>query len=180
MIANPGNGPDGMYYRIEVAGNEEVACDGPIARNGYEYWSRKNLRGGPVDLATYSDAACTQLADSVASQRVIWGPSFEEVPGSAWQLISDTYHWPWYDSQTAGAQNWVMITNPGQAPVTFTITIGAETTPAESIDPGASVSKSFSPRMGGPVRVNASAPVIASQRVLWSGYFNEALGTVLN
>ncbi|MHB8793723.1 MAG: hypothetical protein ACYC6O_10370 [Thermoleophilia bacterium] len=201
MVANPGSGPPELYYRITVGGVEEVQCDGPVMQNSYAFWRRTNLLNGPVELTTYSDPACTVAADSVASQRVVWGPSFEEVPGTPMTALADTYHWTWYDQKSAGAQNWVMVApKPGEADiitveVSFTdeggtpITSGPHDIDPADPDPGNRRWYWTSPgTRGGPVQVTAykkNAPgtpkqVIVSQRVLWNGYFNEVLGTVLN
>ncbi len=41
---------------------------------------------------------------------------------------------------------------------------------------GQNVTPTFPGKMGGPVAVSATGNVIASQRVLYNGYFNEVLG----
>lgn len=193
MIANPGDNPGSIYYKIKVGATEEVACGGPIAQNAYAYWSKANLRNGPVDLSTYSDASCTVAAHSIASQRVIWGPSFEEVPGYGDLFdypYTSTYNWTWYDQQTPGSSNWVMVSNPTDQPVYYEITIAGLDPGAGSkgiIQPGENAVPSFPNSMGGPVQVRAwdddtkaqVATIMASQRVLWNGHFNEVLGTVL-
>lgn len=201
MVANPGDGPLELYYKIRVGGVEEVQCEGPVMQNGYDFWNKTNLMNGPVELTTYSDAGCTVAADSVASQRVVWGPSFEEVPGTPLTSLATTYHWTWYDQKSAGAQNWVMVApKPGEADI---ITVVASFTDESGV-PRTSGPHDINPSdpnpdnrrwywtspgtRGGPVQVIAykkDAPgtpkqVIVSQRVLWGGYFNEVLGTVLD
>jgi len=182
IIANPSDGPAGLYYRIKVGGTEEVQCAGPVDQNKSVFWSRSGLRNGPAELMTYSDDSCGTPEASVASQRVIWGPSFEEVPGYRFTSLASSYHWTWYDMLSPGAQNWVMITNPNGNSVNYTIQIGGAVAPGgtRTIDAGKSVYRTFDGSIGGPVQVTASDNVLASQRVLWKGYFNETLGTVLN
>ncbi len=80
-------------------------------------------------------------------------------------------------------QNWVLVSNPGldhagvsQGAVTATIKVAGNTIWSGSIAPGADVTRTFPGKMGGPVQVTASGDTIASQRVLYNGYFNEVLG----
>ncbi|MBI5870203.1 MAG: M23 family metallopeptidase [Actinobacteria bacterium] len=192
MIANPAGGPAELYYSIRLGGAQEVACGGPVAQNGFAFWKNPDRRDGPVELNTFADANCTVLADSVASQRIIWGPSFEEVRGQPFETLLPENYWTWYDQQTPGALNWVMVTNPGAAPLYYQIRIGGGDPGAGStgtLDPGRYAFPSFAGVIDGPVEVRAwltnpdgtpdlsqPAPVLASQRVLWSGYFNEVLG----
>lgn len=213
LIANPNNFP--LYYTLQVGNNgcninppPGTAClkdnGTPIPAGGY-ITPRLGVMNGPTLLATYSDAPHNNHANSIASQRSLWGPSFEEVPGLSYQGLSANYHWTWYDQQSAGATNWVLIANPdfsdtikveiwmngqrvqegagpGGTPTTWTLAPGEKATPR------------FGSYMGGPVEVRAyvdggiwngnngadNRAVITSQRVLWNGYFNEVLGTVLD
>jgi hypothetical protein len=96
---------------------------------------------------------------------------------------------------SAGVSNWVLVSNPSatetvHATVTFTSqTTGAPITQGADIIPGGKWTPTFPGQIGGPVEVRAylqggswptdARVVIASQRVLWNGYFNEVLGTVL-
>ena len=136
--------------------------------------------GGPVEVWTDS-------GNVIASQRSFFGPSFEEVPGLAASLsggysaLAASYYWTWYDQQSPGMSNWVLVVNPGSTTVNnVTVKIAGTTVwgPA-NLGPGQSVTPTFPGQMGGPVQVDASGPVMASQRVLYNGYFNEVLGTVL-
>lgn len=45
-----------------------------------------------------------------------------------------------------------------------------------NLAPGQKVTPTFPGTMAGPVEVTTSGPVMASQRVLWKGYFNEVVG----
>ncbi len=75
-----------------------------------------------------------------------------------------------------GMTNWVLVANPGGGPLTATIKVGGSTLGTYSIAPGRNVTPTFPGKIGGPVAVSATANVIASQRVLYNGYFNEVLG----
>ena len=174
LIANPGIDHTGasqgtITARIKI-GN---ATFGPysIAPGANVTPSFAGVIGGPVEVTTSG-------GDAIASQRSIWGPSFEEVPGSA-SLASD-YNRTWYDESEPGVRNWVMLANPAAAPVHYQVIVGGKTLSQGNLNPGAFAIPEFPGSIGGPVEVTASGNVIASQRVLWKGYFNEVLGTVLN
>ncbi len=180
FIANPGvnhlGTPQGtVTAHIRVAG----ATYGPysIAPGSNVTPTFAGVMGGPVEVWTDS-------GDVIAAQRSLFGPSFEEVPGLAastkggYSAITSDYNWTWYDQKSPGMENWVLVANPGSSPVSgVTIKIGGSTVwgPA-TINPGARVTPTFSGKMGGPVQVSAAGNVIASQRVLYNGYFNEVLG----
>ncbi|MHB1391310.1 MAG: hypothetical protein ACYCXF_08825, partial [Thermoleophilia bacterium] len=191
LIANPADGPAGLYYKIKVGATEPVTCAGPISPNAYDYWKQPGLRDGPVQLTTYSDHGCTTPARAIASQRVLWGPSFEEVPGYPSSSLTDTYNWTWYDQKSPGALDWVMVANPTDHSVYYEITVaGIDPGPGSTgiIEPGASVTPAFPQLMAGPVTVKGytdaskavPANIMASQRVIWNGHFNEVLGTPPN
>lgn len=193
MIANPGNGPAQLYYSIRLGGNQEVDCGGPVEQNGYAFWKKADRRDGPVELRTFADESCTVPAEAVASQRVIWGPSFEEVRGQPFDTLMPENYWTWYDQQTPGVLNWIMLTNPGDATLYYEIRIGGGdpgTGSAGTLDPGRYVSPAFGGTIDGPVEVRAwhtnpdgspdrsqPAAILTSQRVLWNGFFNEVLGS---
>lgn len=64
---------------------------------------------GPVTVKTYSGAGGTIPTSSIASQRSIWGSSFEDELGYPAAALSSNYHWTWYDQASAGALDWVLI-----------------------------------------------------------------------
>jgi photosystem II stability/assembly factor-like uncharacterized protein len=139
--------------------------------------------GGPVNAASLtSDKA-------IVSQRSLWaGNSLEEVLGQDIDKLSDHFWWTWYDQQSPGMTNWVLIANPNPFQVWCEIKVAGQLKYSGYVQAGQNVTPTFSGLMGGPVEVQAwttagkTAPanIIASQRVLHNGYFNEVLGTVLN
>ena len=137
------------------------------------------IADGPVEVTSTG-------GDVIATQRSLFGPSFEEVPGYPRANLASDYHWTWYDQQSAGSTNWVLVANPGDTPVTYQIKIAGQVQPTTADNPGTipahgKVTPTFPTEKGGPVEVTSTGgPVMASQRVLWNGYFNEVLGTVLN
>jgi hypothetical protein len=136
-----------------------------------------------VEVKSYSDQAHTTPARCIAAQRSLWGPSFEEAPGLRQEDLGEPYHWTWYDMQSPGSRNWVLIANLGAAPATVQVKVAGVVRFSGSVPPGQSAIPAFPGIIGGPVEVTKTAgpgPVMASQRVLWNGYFNEVLGTVLD
>jgi hypothetical protein len=189
LIANPDtNFPNDIYYLIKIAG-VPVANGGPIAAGDTEARWFPGTMGGPLEVLTFFDAGHITPAPSIASQRSLWGPSFEEVPGAGRSGLQSSYEWTWYDEFSAGVQNWILIANPS---TTETITAyisffdQVSSTPelhSDVIPPGEKWTPHYPGRMGGPVKVwaylygtTSSRPVITSQRVLWNGYFNEVWG----
>ena len=192
MLANPGSAS--VYYEATISGqNPGAGSSGTIPAGGYVTPSFTGKIGGPVKVQTWTDSSKQTPAKIIASQRSIWGPSFEEVPGMTASDIAipePVYSWTWYDQQSAGAQNWVMVSNPGNqiynGSIYYEITIGGQDPGPGSkgtVAPGQAVSPSFPGKAGGPVEVRAwtdssktvPAPFMASQRALWKGFFNETL-----
>lgn len=209
MIANP-SATESMHYEILIGG-AQVQSDttggtgtpaGLIPPGGYitPVFTAPAVpaANGPVEVRTYTDESHSTPMNSIASQRVLWGPSFEEVPGYPESALASTYHWTWYDQKSPGALNWVMVAlEPGETRTVhvevsykdednITRTGGATLDPVNPdqmrwfwSDPG---------YRGGPIQVAAHLAdphgtpvnVIASQRVLWNGYFNEVVGTVID
>jgi hypothetical protein len=119
----------------------------------------------------------------IASQRLVFGPSFGETMGVPDDSLAASNHWTWYDYASPGMQNWVLVANPNSNTIYYSIKIGGKVMPGYSntaLVPGGIVTPTFPGTMEGPVEVVADGDVIASQRVLYNGYFNEVLGTVLN
>ncbi|MCL4474518.1 MAG: hypothetical protein M1455_11405 [Actinobacteria bacterium] len=182
LIANPGSGS--IYYEIKVAGNV-VKNGGPIAAGANDTPSFPGTIGGPVEVRTFSDSGHQLATPAIASQRVIWGPSFEEVPGIPKVDLSANHMWTWYDQQSPGARNWVLIANPTLNPIYYRIKVAGDVVSTGGpIAAGSNVTPTFPGTMGGPVEVdtfsdasfNTPEASITSQRVIWNGFFNEVAG----
>ncbi len=177
LIANPGidhhGNPQGTVTAHVKIGNTTY---GPYLVGAGSMITPRfpGVMGGPVEV-------WTDLGDVIASQRTTWGPSFEEVPGYAKDALASDYNWTWYDMQSPGAANWVLIANPNNSSVSYQVKIGGVVRGSGTIPAGGRVTPVFPGVMSGPVEVSsAGGAVMASQRVTWNGYFNEVLGTVLN
>ncbi|HZD05278.1 MAG TPA: hypothetical protein VE173_10180, partial [Longimicrobiales bacterium] len=182
LVANPPGAAGPVYYQILIGG-AVVMNGGPVGAGDTDYPVFPGTIGGPVEARCFSDQAHTAAADCIATQRSLWGPSFEEAPGLPHESLTpapdNAYHWTWYDMQSTGSRNWVLIANLGAAPVNATVRVAGVVRFSGSIPPGQSAIPAFPGLIGGPVEVTATGPVMASQRVLWNGYFNEVLGAVL-
>jgi photosystem II stability/assembly factor-like uncharacterized protein len=179
LLANPGASP--MYYKITVAGQVVAHDNGAPIAPGQKITPRFGITGGPVEVTTWKDAGHSVPMDSIASQRVIWGPSFAETPGYPHSALSSSYHWTWYDNVEPGMTNWVLVANPNATAVTYTIKVAGVARASGTLAPGQRVTPTFPGLRGGPVEVvSTGGPVMASQRVLFNNYFNEVLGTVLD
>ncbi|MHB8859120.1 MAG: NosD domain-containing protein [Thermoleophilia bacterium] len=202
MIANPATQPDGspstgLWYTVYIAGVEVARNELPLGLGQNQTLTFPGTMNGPVEVKTYSDYVRATPARSICSQRAVWGPSFEEVMGENRALTLHSYNWTWYDMYSSGARNWVLAANPltnadGSAnvnPITVTVRFtdkltGAPQEVSNDLAPGERWTPVFPDMMGGPVQVSAvlssdhvtGADVIASQRVLWNGYFNEVWG----
>lgn len=185
LVANPGS--ERVYYEISIAGTTRAS--GSLEPGENVTPTFPGVMGGPVEVNAWSDRiGGSVLADVIASQRSIWGHSFEELPGMPASRMASWYHWTWYDQRSPAALNWVLVSNPGGvSPVFYEVRVAGTRRASGTLAPGASATPSFPNIMGGPVDVrgytgsdrSTPAPLIASQRVLWSGHFNEVMGISL-
>jgi len=195
VIANPS--PRQSVMAVVMAGdpNNPIFVDNhEIAPNSFHAFQEPGGLGGPVYAFGYMGPYSTEPdAKIIASQRVLWGPSFGELAGMA---LSDLHYttatWTWYDQLAPGVANWVMIANPSDMEMYAEVRIAGVTVWGETIGPFDRKTPSFAGKMGGPVEVESwvsdidpatgaqrkQAPYLAfaSQRVLWNGYFNEVVG----
>lgn len=190
LVANPGGSGYSMDYSVYIHG--QLAGSGSSLAAGYT--AAVMIPGkmdGPVEVKTFRHNSAVTLK-SIVSQRIIWGPSFEEVPGMPYSSLTSLYYWTWYDQASPGVSNWVQVANPDNATsLYYEITIAGQNPGGCSkgmLSAGAVTSCQFPGKMNGPVKVQAwtndnkaaGHAVLTSQRVLWKGYFNEVMGTALS
>ncbi|MCL5883498.1 MAG: N-acetylmuramoyl-L-alanine amidase [Actinobacteria bacterium] len=184
LVANPNDSE--IYYEITVAGH--LTSSGTVPAGNRVTPTFPGTMGGPVEVQAWTDSGKSAPANVIASQRVVWGPSFEEVPGYPVSQLNSSYVWTWYDQKTAGTTNWALVSNPNAFPVNYEIRIAGTLFGSGTLQAGASATPTFPGTIGGPVEVKATttcpspqpANILASQRVLWNGSFNEVTGTVLD
>jgi hypothetical protein len=123
--------------------------------------------GGPVTI--------TSTLPVLASQRVQYYSSFNEVVArSAAQAVAAGY-FNWFDKATPGmVGDNIHILNPGGSSANVSVALAGASTISFSLGAGAATYVSFpAGHIGGPVIVTASQPVLASQRVQYFSSFNE-------
>ncbi len=124
--------------------------------------------GGPLHV--------TSSQPVLASQRVQYLGSFTETPGRPAPPAGATTVWlNWYDSFSPGmrADN-IHVVNPGSSEVSVTVSIPGAAPATFTIPSGQQ--RYFSapgPAIGGPVKITAGGPVLASQRVQYYDSFSE-------
>lgn len=135
--------------------------------------SFENLTDGPVEIVS------TNEQPLLASQRVLFRDSFEEVQGVPDTGLATEQLFSWYDSTTASSMggDWIMVTNPGPGDARVEIYFGPTPMwdPADpgnlyfDIPEGGSITPQFTNTMGGPVRIVSlnGQRLLASQRVLY-------------
>lgn len=171
LIANP-DLINAVDYEIKIAGN--TVETGSLPAGGIVTPIFNGTKDGPVEVI--STPTGSGDGKVIATQRIVAGPSFGEVVGYPSSALTSDYQWTWYDMLSSGSVNWVMIANPGATDVTYDISIAGASVESGTITAGGYVIPAFPGGLGGPVQVTTSGPVVASQRVLWNGYFNEVLG----
>ncbi len=123
----------------------------------------------------------------IASQRVLYRDSFEEVQGVPPAAAASEQLFTWYDSTASSRMSgdWILVANEGSGDATVEIWVGGAKMhdPANpgndffTVPEGGRVTPLFSNLMGGPVRVvsASSQPLLVSQRVLY-GYAQLLVG----
>jgi hypothetical protein len=99
-------------------------------------------------------------------------------------MTATNSNWTYYDQVSAGALNWVLVSNLNNYQIFAEIRIGGALVGEYDIGMNQNAVPAFPGVKNGPVEVKAwtdssrttPAPVFASQRVLWNGYFNEIVG----
>jgi hypothetical protein len=181
LVGNHNSFP--IYFEVRIGGN--LVHSDWVAPGGNKTPTFPGVIGGPVEVRAWTGPGGSP-AKVIAAQRSIWGPSFEEVPGYPIETLNSIYAWTWYDQQSSGAVNWVLVGNPNTFSIYYEIKIAGAIVKSGTVAPGANATPTFPGTMGGPVEVSAwtnpggqPANAMVSQRVLWNGYFNEVLGSVL-
>jgi hypothetical protein len=127
--------------------------------------------GGPVTVTVTSGPAV------LASQRVQYFQSFNEVWAMSPSQAATTSYLSWFDKATAGmvADN-IHVLNPGGVGANVTVSLPGASPIVFALAVGSETYVSF-PRgtIGGPVKVISDQPVLASQRVQYFQTFNEVV-----
>jgi hypothetical protein len=130
------------------------------------------IQNGPVEVDSDQPV--------VASQRVIYNGSFNEFPGIPESSLTSKYYFTWNDT-TNGNQAWTLVANPSTTTTAnVSVVINGETVASKAVAPGESWTPTVPNLRGGYVVVNSDQNVIATQRVIYNGSFNEFAGIPAN
>jgi IPT/TIG domain/Cysteine-rich secretory protein family len=124
--------------------------------------------GGPVKISA--------TLPVLASQRVQYYQTFNEVVARSATLASTESMFNWFDRASAGmVGDNIHVLNPGTSTANVTVTLpGAPNIGPFPLQAGQETYVSFAPgEIGGPVTITSSLPVLASQRVQYFQSFNE-------
>ncbi len=132
-----------------------------------------NLQSGPIEVN--SDQPI------FATQRVLFGSTFNEFAGIPANTLSNKYFFTWNDT-TGGNYACTLVANPATATqnAEVQIKIGGVVRATKTLAPGEIWTPVTPNLMGGPVEVISTQPVISTQRVLFGNYFNEVGGMGVN
>jgi outer membrane protein assembly factor BamB len=122
--------------------------------------------GGPVKV--------TSSQPVLASQRVQYNQTFNEVWAASATLAATTSFLTWYDKASPGMfDDNVHLLNPGTASASVTVSLPGTIPQTVSVAAGAETYVNFPGAIGGPVTVSSAQPVLSSQRVQFNQSFNE-------
>ncbi|MHB1390995.1 MAG: M4 family metallopeptidase [Thermoleophilia bacterium] len=180
VMGNPTGSRGVAGFDVSIAGSRVNSSPLSVVPNQSLPVSYDGVMGGPVTLASLDGGA------AIVSRRTLYGDSLDEVAGMDESRLTSHYVFTWYDAQSPGASDWILIANPGATAVQADIYIAGKkmNSVPYSIAAGTSVAPEFPGVMAGPVDVIAYEPgapsvprnVMATQRVLWAGNFNEVNG----
>jgi spore germination protein YaaH len=160
--------PGGTSASVTVSLPGATAQTATVAPGGETYVTFPSGKiGGPVTVSS------TQPV--LASQRVQYNQSFNEVwSGSAAQALATSY-FSWFDKASPGMSNDnIHLLNPGGTSANVTVSMPGAASQTVSLGAGAEVYVNFpGGKIGGPVKVSSTQPVLASQRVQYYASFNE-------
>jgi len=206
LVSNPGT--DKVRAEISVHGKMLRNTLSPGApdygRNYFEIEPGQSITpefpgitGGPVEVKVYrSGGDWNNPADKrnvIASQRVVsgGGTAFNEVPGIPASDLANSYQWTWYDSQSPGYRDWILLANPDYSVITYQVKVAGQLLPCHGTGPASHDKTSttcvvgplgteaieYPGLMNGPVEVTTSnGNLIASQRSKAGPSFEEVPG----
>src|SRR5207302_1804013 len=153
---------------VTVAGYPGAAWSAAAGQETYVTLPQGTI-GGPVLVSVTSGPPV------LASQRVQFNQSFNEVWAQTAAQASTTSFLNWYDKASAGMLNDnIHVLNPGGTAASVTVSLPGASSQMLSVAPGAEAYANFPQgTIGGPVTVTSTQPVLASQRVQFNQSFNE-------
>ena len=161
-VLNPGTSSANVIVSVPGAVQQNVTV--AAGAEAYVTFPAGTI-GGPVMVSS------TQPV--LASQRVQYNSTFNEVWAASAAQAATTSYLNWYDKASPGMTNDnIHLFNPGNTSATVTVNLPGATRTA-TVAPGMESYVNFAGSIGGPVKVSSSQPVVASQRVQYNDSFNE-------
>ncbi|TMC54751.1 MAG: hypothetical protein E6J20_02110 [Chloroflexi bacterium] len=163
-LLNPGTSSASVTVTVSGVGPRTVTIAG--GAETYVTFPQGTI-GGPVKV--------TSTQPLLATQRVQYYSSFNEVPAVTAARAAATSYVNWYDKASAGmANDNIHLLNPGSASASVTVGLPGATPLMITVAAGAEAYVTFPPgTIGGPVTISSTLPVLASQRVQYYQSFNE-------
>ena len=126
--------------------------------------------GGPVVI--------NSSVPVLASARVQYYQSFNEVTALSAAEAATTSYFQWFDRASPGmTSDNIHLLNPGTASASVKVSLPGSTPIGVTVAPGAETYVTFTGgKIGGPVTVTSSQPILTSQRVSYYLSFNEVPG----
>jgi hypothetical protein len=165
-VVNPGAAAANVTVKL---GNSPTLLGGTIPPGGEKYFSYpRGTAGGPVEIDATSRV--------IASQRVQFNDSFNEVPAMPATLAATDLVFTWFDriSSPGFLADDVFVFNPGPAPASASVAIPGCGPQFATLNVNQEIRLTCAGGFGGPVTISTTAgKVLASQRVQYYGSFNE-------
>jgi hypothetical protein len=155
---------------VNIPGSPGCMPSGVIAPGQEKYFSCPTGFGGPVTVNSDQPV--------LASQRVQYYQSFNEVLAQPASAAQGTLYFTWFDrvSSPGFQSDNIHVVDPGSSAATVTVSILGCGNQTQTIQPGSEQYFTCAGGFGGPVKVSSNQPVLASQRVQYYQSFNEVLG----
>ena len=151
-------------FSVDIAGTSRgnfSACQSQMTSKSFP-----RVNNGPVEIRNLD-----QLA-SLASQRVIYRvngrtTSFSEIMGLPDSQVDRVYWLPWYNSKALDTQ--LRFDNLSGSPASVSVFIGRREMEGSPfiLDPYSNTSKNFAGIDSGPVKIESTQDIIASERLLY-------------
>ena len=168
-VVNPFGGST-AHVTVSIPGCADQT--GAMLPGNEQYFTCAGGFGGPVKV--------TSDQPVLASQRVQYFQSFNEVVAQSPSAAQTTLDFTWFDRiSSPGFQgDNVHVINPGSLAASVTVAIPGQPgcSPSGTIPGGGESYFTCPTGFGGPVKVTSDQPVLVSQRVQYFQSFNEVLG----
>ncbi|HEX4212102.1 MAG TPA: glycosyl hydrolase family 18 protein [Candidatus Dormibacteraeota bacterium] len=166
-VVDPGT--SAANVTVSIPGNPGCTLTGTIQPGSEQYFTCANGYGGPVKI--------TSDQPVLASQRVVYYNSFNEVLAEPASAAGTTEYSTWFDrvSSPGFLNDNVHVVDPGTTAADVTISIPGSPgcTLNGTIQAGEEQYFTCADGYGGPVKITSDQPVLVSERVQYYQSFNE-------